>query len=360
MSYNNQLSSEEIELKNEELENYFANTIIPQLFVDAQFILRKFTPPTMTHFNLSESDLGKDFDLVKDNIKHPTVMENIQEVIETGEILEKEIQTTDGRWYQMNILPYVVRKENRTNGVILTFVEITQRIQTKRELEKLNAEHDTLMYALSHDIRQPLSVLSLLGTVLEHSYEARDRGKFDQTMKQLRQSVDSVRSLVESFLVANGSDPAMEKKVEKIDLRKMVENIATGLKTEIFNTDNFTYDFEVSEIQFSRNNLRSILYNLLNNAIKYRKPDRELQVELSTRKVDGFTLLTVKDNGMGIALEDQAKIFEKGGRLNSELEGTGMGLYIIKRMLESMGGTISVESKPGKGSAFLVYFSNTP
>ena len=84
---------ENLTVLNEELENYFRNTIIPQLFVDADFILRKFTPPAMKHFNLSFADLGRHLSEVSHNIRYPTIVENITKVIESKQGLEKEIQT---------------------------------------------------------------------------------------------------------------------------------------------------------------------------------------------------------------------------------------------------------------------------
>ena len=101
-------------MHSENLENYFENTIIPQLYVDAGMVLRKFTPPAMKQFALCHSDIGKSMHEVVDNIRYATLIENITEVINTGVILEKEVQTTDKRWFQMNILPYIVRKEKKT------------------------------------------------------------------------------------------------------------------------------------------------------------------------------------------------------------------------------------------------------
>ena len=75
---------------NEELENYFENTIIPQLFVDGNLILRKFTPPAMKQFNLTSSDIGRNIQDVVVNILYPTVIENIEEVIQDGKSLQKE------------------------------------------------------------------------------------------------------------------------------------------------------------------------------------------------------------------------------------------------------------------------------
>ncbi len=143
---------------NDELENYFRNTIIPQLFVDADLILQKFTPPAMKQFNLSLDDIGKSIIDIQDNFRFPSIIENIQHVIDCNEILEKEIQTTDFRWYQMNIIPYIKQSDNKTNGVIITFVEITFRIKDLKEQEKLISDHEILLDTLSHDIKNPLQI----------------------------------------------------------------------------------------------------------------------------------------------------------------------------------------------------------
>ena len=89
-------------------------------------------------------------------------------------LLEKEMQTKDLRWFQMNILPYITRKDKKTNGVIITFVDIARRIQTLQELEKLNLEHETFISSVFHDIKQPLSVLAFLGDALAYGFENND------------------------------------------------------------------------------------------------------------------------------------------------------------------------------------------
>lgn len=104
MSDKNQQIQELIE-HNDELENYFRNTIIPQLFVDGELKLQKFTPPAMKQFSLSASDIGRPINDLKDNLRFLSIVDNIEQVIKSNEILEKEIQTTDLRWYQMNIIP---------------------------------------------------------------------------------------------------------------------------------------------------------------------------------------------------------------------------------------------------------------
>lgn len=351
--------SKNIDIKNEELENYFANTIIPQLYVDGQMILRIFTPPAMTLFSLSKADINRDINDVKDNIRYHTLIENIEEVIATSEILEKEVQTTDGKWFQMNILPYKVFKENRTNGVIITFVDITNRIKTLKELEKLNAQHDTLMYALSHDIRQPLSAIVLLADALLEAYNRGNTEQFTKWIGTLKTSSNAMKSLVNDFTEENETKPEATGKEERVNIENIAQDVIHALKSDILNKGiNITTNFETSEIIFSRNNLRSIVYNLLSNAIKYKKPECLLEIILSTKKINDYVLLEVKDNGLGIAKEQQEYIFKKATRIDSSIEGTGMGLYIVKRMVENNDGKVEVKSKLGKGSTFSVFFKS--
>lgn len=344
--------------KNQDLENYFANTIIPQLFIDGDLILRKFTPHAMRQFSLTDEDVNRDIHEVKENFRFPTLIENIEEVIQTGEILEKEVQTTDWKWYQMSILPYRVFEENRTNGVIITFVDITKRIRAIAELEKLNSEYLTLIDALSHDIRQPLSAIVLLSDALLNAYNEQNTPQFKKYIATLKASSNAMRDLVKDFIAVSEDQPELERDPVRVNIENIAQDVIISLKPEIFNKGiSISTDFQTSEIIFSRNNLRSILYNLLRNSIKYKKAGKPLKINISTVKKDDHVVLQVKDNGIGIAMEHQEAIFDKSTRVSHKIEGTGMGLYIIKRMLENNGGSIKVESNLGKGSTFSVYFS---
>jgi signal transduction histidine kinase len=108
-------------------------------------------------------------------------------------------------------------------------------------------------------------------------------------------------------------------------------------------------------LQFSRKNLKSILYNLLSNAVKYRSPDRPLHVCITCRVEGNYQVLTVADNGLGMDMRQEHKIFALFKRLHAHVEGTGIGLYIVKRMIENAGGRIEVESQVGVGTTFRVY-----
>lgn len=340
---------------NDELENYFSNTIIPQLFVDADMILRKFTPPAMKHFKLSKADIGRHMDEVSSNIRFPTIIENIEEVIVSSKDLEKEVQTTDRRWYQMNILPYIVRKENRTNGVIITFIDINDRIQVLQGYEKLNKSYENIIYSLSHDIKGPVSNIEGLVHLLKEIQGEEADTKL--ILDRLSQSVENLRRTVVELADIRESDTDFAKEAERVNFENVIEDAQMALKDSIFETRaQVKYQIDETEINLSRKNVRSIIYNLLSNAIKYKAPDRAPEIFIKTEKLKNYTLLSVSDNGVGIEENKKEAIFERYTRLRKDVEGTGLGLFIVKRMVEDAGGKIEVESTLGKGTTFKVYF----
>lgn len=342
---------------NFDLVNYFANTIIPQLFVDADMVLRIFTPPAMKQFSLTHKDINRDFNEVKDNIRYPTIIENIEEVIATNEILEKEVQTQDGKWFQMNILPYREHKNNTLNGVIITFVDITKRLATLRELEQLNSRHDVLMFALSHDLRQPLTSIVLLSDGLKQAFKSGDEKQFQYWLNALKTSTGNIADLIEGFTEDAKASPSPKQNISRVNIEEITLNVLDALRNEINENEvEISTDFKTSEILFPKNNLRSIVYNLIHNAIKFRRKEEPLVLKITTQKKDDHVVLIVEDNGMGITPEDQKTIFKKEKRVSKEIEGTGMGLYIIRRMLYIHEGRIEVNSKPGEGSLFQVFF----
>jgi len=340
---------------NEELENYFRNTIIPQLFVDANLVLQKFTPPAMKQFKLHIDDVGKPIADIKDNFRFPSIIDNIYQVIATGEVLEKEIQTTDMRWYQMNILPYIIQKTKSTNGVIITFVEITSRIRDLKEQEKLIAEHELLLDTISHDIKTPLTSLGLTIEMLKKLPE-KGMQRFPVILEKIENSLLKMQDIVYELTDSRQAEHRYNAVAELLNFEHILEDVRLTLAPQILDSAaEIKCEVCHSEIVFVRRKLRSILYNLVNNAIKYSALDRAPKIAIRTSIDDGFMVITVKDNGKGIAENDFEKIFSKYQRITDDVEGTGVGLFLVREIVNLSGGKITVESELGKGSTFTVY-----
>jgi two-component system CheB/CheR fusion protein len=144
---------------------------------------------------------------------------------------------------------------------------------------------------------------------------------------------------------------------EEVNLEEIVEDIKLSISSMIAVTHTqIDTAFEVSAIHFSKKNLRSILYNLISNAIKYRSAERPPQIMLRTKAMAGGVLLSVQDNGMGIEEEKINSIFTLYQRLSHQVEGQGIGLYLTKKIIHAAGGYIEVDSKVGEGTIFKLYF----
>ena len=99
-----------------------------------------------------------------------------------------------------------------------------------------------------------------------------------------------------------------------------------------------------------------MVFNLLSNALKYRAPERRPQVRLRTQLAGRYVVLEVEDNGLGLTAAHGQKLFGMFQRFHDHVEGSGIGLYMVKKMVENAGGRIEVRSKLNQGSTFLVYF----
>lgn len=357
MQTKNELISELSEL-NEELENYFSNTIIPQLFIDADLVLRKFTPPAMKQFKLKYEFIGKHLSEIQENFRFPTFIENIKAVITSGDILEKEIQTTDMHWYQMNILPYLVRKENKTNGVIITFVDITSRVRDLKEQEKLITEHELLLDTIAHDIKNPLLALGLTIQMLKKLPE-KSMERFPVLLENVERSLFQMKKVISDLVDTRWQEHRYQAEDELLDLQNIIEDVRISLAPQIIEAKaTIKLEIEDSEITFVRRKLRSIIYNLLNNAIKYAHPERKPDILIRSYLEDEFMVICVLDNGIGISKVDRESIFEKFRQVELTSDGSGVGLYLVNTIIKAAGGKIIIESEQGKGSVFKVFLKN--
>ena len=143
---------------------------------------------------------------------------------------------------------------------------------------------------------------------------------------------------------------------EVVELTPLVEAIRLDLEPMLTAVNGqLTVDVEdCPTARFSPKNLRSVLYNLLSNAFKYAHPERPPRVDLRCHSVDGQTVLEVQDNGLGLTEPQQREVFVLFQRLHTHVDGTGVGLFMVKRLVENAGGTVEVQSQPGVGSTFHV------
>ncbi|KAA3439717.1 sensor histidine kinase [Rufibacter hautae] len=236
-----------------------------------------------------------------------------------------------------------------------------QLISKNYELVKKNADLDDFVYYASRDLRAPVLNVSGLVEALREELPP-DNPEFNQLFARLDDSVSSIhRKLHNITEVSRIQRPVKEEELSMVSFEQVLE-LARETLAEPLNIAeaNLHADFSAApEVFFSRDNLLSLLTNLISNAIKFRDAQRPLQIFLSTRHEDHYVVLTVRDNGIGMDLSQYGQhLFSLFRRFHDHVEGSGVGLYIIKRIMDNNRGKVEVESVLGEGTTFLLYFVN--
>jgi len=256
----------------------------------------------------------------------------------------------------------IVNDNNKPVRFVGAMQDITERKKTEIEREYLieqliRSNHDLqqFTYITSHNLRAPLS--NLIGLISNVDYDSlNDFNKnilkmFRSSTQQLHQTINDLNQIL---IIKNNKNLP----VQNINIEEVFKNVCgyfTGdiekLPVAIFT------DFECKEIPFNKSYLESVLTNLISNSIKYRYAERPLQLHITTKRENGFVLLTFTDNGRGIDLKrNKDKIFGLYQRFHSNTDGVGFGLFITKTQITSFGGTVDVESEVDKGTVFYIKF----
>jgi PAS domain S-box-containing protein len=249
-------------------------------------------------------------------------------------------------------------------GFVGSCVDITEQkeaedlLRSKNdELQRINADLDSFIYTASHDLKSPIASIEGLTNILEKKLDNRMDEKERSVMEMIGISVARFKKTINGLTDITKVQKDLDSKIEDLQFSEVLEDVRQDLEellTEAGGT--FEQDLQVSQVTFARNNLRSVIYNLLSNAIKYRSAERPLLVKVCTYQANDELVLSIEDNGLGLNKLDQAKLFTMFKRLHSHVEGTGIGLYMIKRIIENRGGRITVDSSEGKGTCFKVFF----
>jgi len=357
---NYQLKNKELLEINDDLNNYFRSNVNGQLFIDNDLRLLKFSPGAVNQINLLETDIGRPLSNISTNIKFETIIQDIKNVLNNGSVISKEIETNDGKWYQMMTMPYIQQADNKKNGAIITFNDITELKNAQFELDKknksllrINEDLDHFVHAASHDLLGPLgNIETSIHVMTEMTLSDK---KLKEYLYMVNTSIKTFRTLITDISTIAKVEADMIA-MEVLDIDEIIKNVEWSLAKQIKSSGAVIIkDLDVKQISFSKKNLRSIVYNLVSNAVKFKGEESPV-VHIRTEKEDDHVILTVQDNGIGIPQNKLKKIFEMYGRLKMDIEGHGIGLYLAKKIVDAAGGNIVVESEVGKGSKFMIYF----
>lgn len=228
------------------------------------------------------------------------------------------------------------------------------------DLIRINSDLDNFVYCASHDLKSPVSNIEGLLSALREEMTV-PNGEVEPILERLELSVRKINRTIQDLSDVSKIQRRTENEaMEEIWFEKMMDDVLGSIQDMVQQSGvRVIQDFSRQPIVwFMPKNLQSILQNLLTNAIKYRSADREPFIRISTEDTERYVVLTVEDNGIGIDLERyEKKIFSLFKRLHDHVEGSGVGLYIIKRIMDNYQGKIEVKSEVNKGTTFRVYFS---
>jgi PAS domain S-box-containing protein len=257
-------------------------------------------------------------------------------------------------------------EDKSVGAMVANYHDVTKRKEyeetlekSNRELTKANEELDKFVYSVSHDLRAPLSSMS--GIIEIIGQESRDQF----VLEHLEMINDSIRRL-DGFIadiLSYSRNSRMELRKEEIDFKEMLNDITSHLKymSGINRQVDIILDIhEGKKFRSDKSRISMVLNNLISNAIRYQDPAvSDPFVNVKVNMSDTETNIIVKDNGIGISKENIEKIFEMFYRVSENSIGSGLGLYLVKEIVDKLEGKIEIESELGKGTVFSVHIPNS-
>ncbi|MFB9864631.1 PAS domain S-box protein [Rufibacter immobilis] len=287
---------------------------------------------------------------------------SVEKVLVREEILRynKDGSTT---WLHLEFTP-ILDEAGELKRVVCITTDITEikvaqqdRIMLTEDLLRQNKDLQQFAYIVSHNLRAPvaniLGLVQLLPRNLEHKETA---AKIIKNLHGASERLDGVIRDLNQILTIRSQ---MVELKEPIDLKTELLGVISGIQQQVEACRAAIYtDFSGGKEIFSvRSYVTSILQNLLTNALKYRSPDRPLEINIQTEKEEEYLCFQIKDNGLGINLKkEKDNLFKLYKRFHFHTEGKGLGLHLVKTQMESLGGKISVESTPQVGTTFKLCF----
>ncbi|MCV9930102.1 PAS domain-containing protein [Flavobacterium sp. LS1R49] len=271
----------------------------------------------------------------------------------------------DEYWVRYSMIP-IFNAENDISHWISIQRDITEEKKLEKEKEHLireltqnNKDLKQFSYITSHNLRAPLSNLTGLLNLIEDIPIENEELKeilngFNKSTHLLNETIND---LVKVIIIKD--NPSIQK--EEVLLNEVFENVFNQLSFQIeLHKPIIKLKFEkVTVLNINKAYIESILLNLLTNSIKYKSEDRKLKITISADQLEDSVILVFKDNGIGIDLErNRDKVFGLYQRFHNYPDSKGLGLYLVKSQVETMGGTISIDSEVNKGTSFTLTFKN--
>jgi len=243
--------------------------------------------------------------------------------------------------------------------IIVIFIVTLQIILRQKKISQIKND---FINNMTHELKTPISTISLASQMLRDSSVSLSKTTVDHISGVIFDESKRLSSQVEKVLqMAVFNEGKLKLKFTQIDLNKLAETVASNFEIRVSNENGELKTDLQAENPFIKGDevhITNVFFNLLDNAVKYSKT--KPIIELSTENKNGWVIVQVKDNGIGIPKENQTQIFERFYRVPTgnihNVKGFGLGLSYVKRIIDVHNGKIKVDSTLGKGTRFRLYF----
>jgi light-regulated signal transduction histidine kinase (bacteriophytochrome) len=228
-----------------------------------------------------------------------------------------------------------------------------------KELQRSNANLEEFTYAASHDLKEPIRKITIFSNQLKAQLSDRLKENETRLFSRIQNATERMGNLIDDLLVYSHVSQRPHQ-TDIIDLDQKVQKVLEDLELDIEEKSAVIEVAKLPVVKGYRRQLQQLFQNLISNALKYSKTNITPQINISAKDVtdngNRYHAITIKDNGIGFEEQYADQIFHMFTRLHGQAEysGTGVGLSIVKKVVENHNGIIGVESSPGVGTTFTV------
>lgn len=270
-------------------------------------------------------------------------------------------------FFEVTFIPLF--KKNKVYAVMVITHDITDIMKKQEELEKMNKELQSFAYISSHDLQEPLRKIQIFVTRIIEQENQNFSEKVTDMLNRMQAAAQRMQTLIDDLLAYSRTNTSRHQ-FEHIDLHAIIAEVEEDLKEEMDEKNASIEATQLCPVYIIPFQFRQMMHNLIGNSLKFSKPDLPPHIQIASKIELGINLahkqllpqnsychISVTDNGIGFEQEFSEKIFELFQRLHdkTQYQGTGIGLAIVKRIVENHQGFISVKSEINQGTRFDIY-----
>ena len=385
---------------NDDMANFLATTLVGIVMVDRKLNVRKFTEYIADEFSVAEHDVGRSLRYIAYHFATVDLIALCHQVLQTMQPVELACASVAGKTYLVRIAPYrttekkpvdheaeaqssdnggreeddYLQVENEyVSGLVLTFIDTTQQIGDQQQIEEMGKalraavksgqEKEAFLSHMSHDMRTPLTAIKGLAQLSLREAGLPDgiRDNLEKVLSSTHYLTSLIDEVLETSRINAGKVVSVSTAVHERDvIEEAIAIVAQKAKTANLTLQTRIDGCENRIVMMDTEHVTRIIVNLLSNAIKFTQSGGRVDFEASVLYTDRHAshTYTIRDTGRGISDAFQQKMFmpfEQEMPADSGLrDGTGLGLYICRNLIDLLGGTITCHSKLGRGTTFIV------